>query len=747
MESVVSSANQHLPVFIHDLAVILCVAGVVSIVFKWLRQPVVLGYMVAGILVGPHFTLLPTVTDTANVKLWGEIGVLFVLFSLGLEFSFQRLMRVGGGAAVTAIVQTSMVFCLGMLIALLLGWSQIDAIFWGGMMSISSTTIIFKVFEENGLKSRKFAQLVMGVLIVEDLVAVLLLVLLSTVAVTREFTGLELMLASGRLLFFLILWFVIGLFVLPRMMKNIRQLLTPETMLIFSVGLCLLMVLIATGAGMSPALGAFVMGSLLAETSEGPRIEKLLHPLKDFFGAVFFVSVGMLFDPQIFATSWHLVLGMSLFLICAKAITVWFGASVAGQSVATSVRAGFSLAQIGEFSFIIGALGMSLKVISEELYPLVVGVALVTSFTTPYLIKFSEPAANWIERALPRHWLERLHRYQLALQRQQGTRLLPTLISAYAPLTLINAVLIIATAWLMRQFAYPWMLANLGDRAEVRAAVVALTLVACGPFFYGLCFRRAHARWREQLSAFPRAQWYMLPIAALRFGVGVVLAVLLLAQFLSWKTLSGVVLITLGGLVAAFYVFGERIYRRLERQFLGHFTAGKSAESAAPLVPWDHHLSELLVGPDSPLVGMTLAQIGPQESFGVVVAAIERGQRRLLAPRASDQVFPGDRLQVLGSDDGVERIRRLAELTDPPIIDELPLCLQSVVLHANSPVCGRLLRDSDIRGLVDGLVVGVEREGFRQLHPPPDLRLEAGDRLWIVGDPDKITRLNGEPPA
>jgi len=733
-----------LPVFIHDLAVILMAAGITSIVFRWLKQPVVLGYLVAGIFVGPHTTLFPTVTDMENVKLWGEIGVLFVLFSLGLEFSFQRLLRVGGAAAVTAIVQTSMVFFLGMLVALLIGWTHINAVFWGGMMCISSTTIIFKVFEENGLKARHFAQLVMGVLIVEDLVAVLLLVMLSTVAVTREFVGTELIWASGRLGFFLVLWFVIGLFVLPALMRRIRGLLTPETTLIFSAGLCLLMVMIATQAGMSPALGAFVMGSLLAETSEGGRIEKLLHPLRDFFGAVFFVSVGMLFDPEVFVTSWHLILGMSAFLIAAKAVTVFLGATVAGQSIQTSVRAGFSLAQIGEFSFIIGALGLSLKVLSEELYPLVVGVAIVTSFTTPYLIRFSGPAAAWLERAAPRIWLERLNRYQADLQRQQGTRLLPVLISAYAPLMLVNAVLIIATTSLVTHFALPSITSALGEGPEVRAFGVVVTLLACVPFFYGLCFRRAHAKWREQLAAFPRARWYIVPISAIRFGAGLVLALFVLAQFLSWKTLSGITLVAAGGVAAAFYGFGERIYRKLETRFLDHFGTKPDGERAAKLLPWDQHLSELLVGPDSPLVGMTLGQIGPQESFGVVVAAIERGQRRLLAPRAADQVFPGDRLQVLGSDEGIERIRRLAELTEPPIIDEMPLTLQSVVLTSDSPVKGRTLRDSDIRGLVDGLVVGVEREGFRQLHPPADLRLEAGDRLWIVGDPDKIHLINGE---
>ncbi len=316
---------QHLPVFIHDLAVILVTAGVTSIIFRWLKQPVILGYLVAGILTGPNFSFFPTVTDTTNIKLWGDIGVLFVLFALGLEFSFRRLLRIGGTAAVTAIVETSLMFCLGMLAAYAVGWRELDALFWGGMLCISSTSIILKVFEENGLKTRHFAQVVMGVLIVEDLVAILLLVLLSTMALTREVSGGELLWSAGRLVFFLTLWFAIGLFLLPAIIRRIRRLLTEETTLIFSVGLCLLMVLIATTAGFSPALGAFVMGSLLAETAEGPRIEKLLHPLRNFFAAVFFISVGMLFDPTVFTETWHLVIFMAAVLIVGKTVVVTLG--------------------------------------------------------------------------------------------------------------------------------------------------------------------------------------------------------------------------------------------------------------------------------------------------------------------------------------------------------------------------------------------------------------------------------------
>lgn len=739
-----SSANAHLPVFIHDLAVILVTAGVTSVLFRWLKQPVILGYLVAGVMVGPHFSFFPTVTDVANIKLWGEIGVLFVLFALGLEFSFRRLLRIGGTAAVTAVVETFSMFWIGMLAAYCLGWRELDALFWGGMLCISSTSIILKVFEENGLKSRHFAQVVLGVLIVEDLVAILLLVLLSTVALTREVSGTELLLSAGRLGFFLTLWFAVGLFVLPAVIRKVRKLLTEETTLIVSVGLCLLMVLIATEAGFSPALGAFVMGSLLAESVEGHRIEKLMHPLRDFFAAVFFISVGMLFDPRTFTEMWHLVLAMSLILIFGKTVAVAAGAVLSGQSRNTAIRSGLAMTQIGEFSFIIAGLGTSLNVISKELYPMAVGVSIVTSFVSPYLIRYSDQIARWSERWLPSPATQVMDLYQQAVQKETGTRFMPLLIRAHGPLVGVNLALLLATTWVMRNLVYPRMEEVFGGASWLPAAGVTADLLVCLPFFYGLSYRRPHQRFRTELEKFARYRWFRLLVTAVRAFAGLMVALIVIAQYVSWKAVSGFLMAAFLGLAYVFVRYGGRVYRELEGRYLVQVGVKKPYrhEEGEKVLPWDQHLSELVVGPDSPLAGMTIGNIGPQESFGVMVAAIDRGQRRLLAPKASDQVFPADRLLVLGSDDGIERIRRLAELTEPPIVDDRPLKLQSVVLASDSQVVGTTLRDSDIRSKVDGLVVGVEREGFRQLHPPADLRLAAGDRLWIVGDPDKIQLLN-----
>ncbi|MGE4132813.1 MAG: cation:proton antiporter [Bdellovibrionales bacterium] len=736
--------SSHLPVFIHDLAVILVTAGATSLLFRWMKQPVVLGYLVSGILVGPHLTFLPTVSDVENVKLWGEIGVIFVLFSLGLEFSFRRLLKIGGLAGVTAAVETSFVMLFGVLVASLLGWSRTDSLFWGGMLCISSTSIILKVFEENGLKSRQFAHLVTAVLIVEDLVAVLLMVLLSTLALAKEFDGFELLTSAARLGFFLVLWFVVGLFLIPNLMRHTRRLLSDESALIFSVGLCLAMVLIATGSGFSPALGAFVMGSLLAESSEGHRIEKVLAPLRTFFGAVFFVSVGMLFDPSAFASNWEIILLMSVLLIISKTVFVSLGALSAGEKFPVAVTSGLSLTQIGEFSFIIAGLGMGLGVISQKLYALAVGVSIVTSFTSPLLIRSAPQIVGWIEARLPRRWMELLTYYQAALNRQTGTRFATTLIRAYAPLMTINLVLLIAVTWTLRQVFFPRLLQMFGWSSWVVLGGLAVNILCVLPFLYGLCWRGLSPVWAEKLSHFPRMKWFDKVIISVRSLAGVFVFLVIAAQYMSWRMVSGISLVGMALLGFVFYRYAGHLYRQLEVQFLDQLGSSAAAtQRPKELLPWEGHLVELSVSPNSPLCGLSLEAIGPQEAFGVMIAAIDRGRKRILAPKGTDFVFPMDRLQVVGADESVERLRRLAEMyEDGEEGEEHGLELQSVVLAPDSPLCGQTLRESNLRLMVDGLVVGVERDGARQLQPPPDLQMRAGDRLWIVGDPEKIENLN-----
>jgi len=397
----------HLPALISDLGLILAAAGITTLVFKKIKQPVVLGYIVAGLLVGPHVSLLPTVIDIGSINIWGEIGVIFLLFSLGLEFSFKKLVKVGGSASVMAIVEAAVMMTVGFATGMLMGWSTMDSIFLGGLLAISSTTIIIKAFEELGLKSKHFAKLVFGVLIVEDLIAIVLMVLLSTLAVSRQFEGWAMLTSVAELFFFLILWFLGGIFLIPTWLKKAKNLMNDETMLVVSIAFCLLMVILATKVGFSPALGAFVMGSILAETTQAERIEHLVQPVKNLFGAVFFVSVGMLIDPAMIVAHIGPVLIITAVTIVGKIISTGGGALISGQSLKTSIQSGMSVSQIGEFSFIIAGLGLTLGVTSDFLCPVAIAVSAITALTTPYMIRLSDPLSQRIEGMLPTSWVER----------------------------------------------------------------------------------------------------------------------------------------------------------------------------------------------------------------------------------------------------------------------------------------------------------------------------------------------------
>lgn len=402
-----------------DLALILGAAAIVTLAFKKLKQPVVLGYIIAGLLISPNFSLFPTITNIDSIKVWADIGVIFLLFSLGLEFSFKKLVKVGPSAGITGIFEVSLMLLTGYITGQLLGWSMIDSLFLGGIISISSTTIIIRAFEELEVKTKKFAGLVLGVLVIEDLAAVLLLVLLSTVAVSREFSGETMLYSVLKLAFFLILWFVSGIYLLPTFLKRARKLMNEETLLVLSLGLCLMMVVLATSAGFSSALGAFIMGSILSETAQSKKIVSLVKPVKDLFGAIFFVSVGMLINLSVLAQYILPVLLLTVVVIVGKTVNATIGSLISGQPLKQSLQTGMSLSQIGEFSFIIATLGLTLKVTSSFLYPIAVGVSVLTTFFSPYLIRSSEPFYYWLEKHLPEGWIAYLNRYGTSAQKIQ----------------------------------------------------------------------------------------------------------------------------------------------------------------------------------------------------------------------------------------------------------------------------------------------------------------------------------------
>lgn len=724
----------HLPPFIADLAVILITASLVTLVFRRLHWPVVLGYLLAGFLVGPHVPLIHTVSDTESVKVWAELGVIVLLFTLGLEFSFRRLLKIGRSALVTGLFAIVSMLGMGYLTGRMLGWTDMNSLFLGGILSISSTMIIAKSFEELRLKSRSFATLVMGILIVEDLIAILLLVLLSTIAVSQSFSGTELLSSSARLLFFLILWSVLGALFVPRFIRWMKPYLTDETTLVVSLGLCLGMVLIATTAGFSPALGAFVMGSLIAETNLREKVEHLVQPVKDLFGAIFFVSMGMLVDPTSLPDHAGAIVLITSVVVFGKLFSNTLGAILSGETLRKSVQTGLSLTQIGEFSFIIAALGISLGVVDPSLLTISVMVAALTSMTTPFMIAKADPIADWVEAKIPPNTRRFLEDYRSAWQKSAGDNIAGELVGAFGGRILIHGTLIIAITLGWKRLVHPLIEGVLPPDAAAATSLLTVLLLS-SPFYWAFLFSCP----ANSLVASVRALDVGVRLA--RIGLGSLLCLFTVAQFAGGRLVSGI----LGALIIIAALLLSRaarpVYRRIENQWAKNSPPhSRSPTQAPPLAPWDAQLTEIEVSPASEFVGMNLMRAQLKEKFGVMVALIERGHTRLLAPGRETLILPGDRLSVIGTDEQIERARKaLAEPLPDLVVDGSPeYSLFSYSLRAPSPWVGKRIRDSGLREQVHGLIVGLERNGQRILNPDSGLELRSGDLLWIVGDPLRI---------
>lgn len=721
----------HLPELIQDLGFILITAAVVTLIFKKLNQPVVLGYLIAGFLVSSHVPYLPNVKDVESIKIWAEIGIIVLLFGLGLEFSFKKLVQTGRSATITAVFEVIFMLVAGFIFGQAMGWNQIDSLYLGGILSISSTAIIIRAFDELGLKSQKFVSLVFGVLIIEDIVAILLLVLLSTVAISRELSGQELLFSGFRLGFFLILWFIVGIYMLPTIMHKIKKYLNNETMLIVSLGLCLAMVSIATYAGFSPALGAFVMGSILAETNEGPRIEKILHPIKDLFAAVFFVSVGMMIDPVILQEyAWQIVL-ITLITIAGKVISTSAGALLSGVSFRHSVQAGMSLAQIGEFSFIIATLGLTLKVTSEFLYPIAVSVSAITTFATPYLIRNSDRLQNFLRHKLPENFLTRIEKYQTAfVQEQSEVGLIKILWRAYGWKTLINGVLVFA-------------IISIGVFLQPRFGNYISFAMVCFfsiPFYWAMCFSQPS----KFLTETELIRLHRLDIGVFigRNALGFLFALYAVSSFMTLNSWQGLVSFAALTLLVFFGSASQVFYQKIETKFMNNLVY-ESPTRKPKLAPWDASLSTFIVNPNSKYVGLTLLDSKIKETYNVTVALVERGESKHLAPDRDLILMPYDKLYLIGIDEQVHKLG--VELETSAYKDGESTTesyrLRSVRVTPQSPFVNKTIRESEIREKTSGLIVGIERNGEHIISPDSSMQILVDDILWIVGDYDKINRL------
>ncbi|RHR59714.1 cation:proton antiporter [Parabacteroides sp. AF17-28] len=744
-----------IPSLISDLAVILISAGLVTLLFKRLKQPVVLGYIVAGILAGPAITQIPTVTNVESIRIWADIGVIFLLFALGLDFSFKKLMKVGGTAVIGAITIVIGMMTLGYTTGLSLGWGHMNSLFLGGMLSMSSTTIIFKAFDDMGLRNQRFAGVVFGILVVEDLFAVLLMVLLSTLAVSKHVEGMELLNSVIKLGVFLLFCFVIGIYLIPSFLKKARTFLNDETLLIVSLGLCLGMVIIATKAGFSSALGAFVMGSILAETIEAEHIEHLIKPVKDLFGAIFFVSVGMLIDPALLWEYKIPILILTLVVMVGQILFASFGVLLSGQPVKIAIHSGFSLAQIGEFAFIIASLGLTLGVTDNFLYPIVVAVSVITTFFTPYMIRMAEPACRVADRIIPKSWMKFLERYSSGSntihQKSAWNKLLKALTRIVGTYTAVTLVLIFI--WL--QFAAPFIMKEIsGLRGAIISLVLILLLIA--PMLRAIMMKKNHSAEFQQLwldSKYNRGPLVSLIILRIILCIGLVM--LPVTRLLNAAV---GILLAIAATVIVIVILSKRLKRQsilMERHFFSNLTARElEYERKAPinqrfanhLLERDLHLADFEVRQNSPSMGKTLKELNFRQKCNVNIVTIIRGEKRINIPGGEERLYPFDKLVVVGADDDLEHFRQYLveryKTAQTSKKETKEVNMEQFTIAEGSRLIGRTILESGIRDKAACLVIGIERGETSIKNPSPTTVFEEGDIVWIVGEHDKVLRLS-----
>jgi len=740
-----SASTVHLPNLISDLGLILVTAAIAVLLFRKLKQPLVLGYLVAGFLASSEFDFFPTVKDMNSVKVWAEIGVIFLLFSLGLEFSFKKLMKVGGTASITALTQIIGMVVLGYFIGQLMDWGKMNSLFLGVILSISSTTIILKTFDELGVKTQKFAGNVIGALIVQDILAILMMVLLSTVAVSQQFSGSELLQSVLKLIFFLTIWFVAGIFFIPTLLKKAKHLLTDEMLLIVSLALCLLMVLFAANVGFSPALGAFIMGSIIAETTQAEHIEHLVKPVKDLFGAVFFVSVGMLIDPEMLL-KYGIPVGILTFtVIIGQSFFSTIGALISGQPLKQSIQTGMSFSQIGEFSFIIATLGMTLNVTSDFLYPIVVAVSAVTTFTTPFMVKLSTPFSGYLERKLPRRWVKRIERYSANTEAIKSVSTWQIVLRAYLTQVIIHSIIIVAIILLSSKYLLPLV----EDSRFGNAIAALITVVILSPFLWALSLRRVAVEQVQELMQVRKYQGPIIVLVFFRIALSLFYMGFVLNEFFS--PVIAIIALVIG--IVSYILFPKRLhsfYNKIEGHFLRNFNDREITKQANKrqnvLSPWDGHMADFVIAKESNLAGKTLEELKIREQFGINIASIKRGDVTINIPIRTERLFPGDEINVIGTDEQVKLFKNYLdkhEIDAPEATEKEDIILQQLELK-NRVCIGKSIRESQIREKTHGIIVGIERNGKRILNPESHWILESDDILWIAGDRKKINEfLNG----
>ena len=736
-----------------DLCVIMLVAAVTSLVFKLLKQPVVLGYIVAGILIGPHILGGSWISNDESVQTWGEIGVLFLLFAMGLEFSFKKLLQMGSTALIAAGVIVIGMMSVGFMTGRLLGWNEMNSLFLGGMMSMSSTTIVFKALDDMGLRSQKFAKVCFSILIVEDIFAVILMVLLSSIATSRSFEGKELFWEVCKLVGYIIVWFFMGIVILPTFLRLFRKHLSDELLTILSVGLCLGMVLLAVGAGFSSALGAFVMGSLLAETLEAERIESLIEPIKNVFGAIFFVSVGMMIDPSQLSTHWLPIVIISLVVIIGQIVFATSGALLSGQSLKVSLQTGFSLVQVGEFAFIIATLGTTLKVIDESLYPIVVAVSVITTFLTPYIMKMSLPTHSWLERVLPARIKSALEHYSNSRNAISDTSEFATFFKSSLTHTLIYGIVVVFIYALYFITLRPLLTGLIPDTIPewvVNTASFLLLLIITSPFIWSVSLYKLRSGQFSRL-------WSGGGIQKAKLTGVVFLQVVVGSGLLSYAvvkhfSLTSAILVAVT-LILLYVIMASRTVRKramaISLLLDANLSAREKSEEARrsvsreftnSLLDYDIHISDFKLDINSRFCGHSLKDLDIRAKSGVSVLRIVRNGMNINIPGGNTRLFPEDKIVVAGSD---EQISRFSDMLQGSIDMSLRKSRTHVTLERfrisdGSSLAGETILRSRIREDASCIVMAIERNGNVYMNPTPEMTLEVDDILVVAGETEKI---------
>lgn len=743
------------PTLINDLALILIVASTVTLLFKKLKQPLVLGYIMAGFIVSPHMPYTMSVMDTVDIKTWADIGVMFLLFSLGLDFSFKKIIKMGITPVITTLTIIFAMMTLGIVVGHAFDWKRMDCIFLGGMLAMSSTTIIYKAFTDMGLRQQKFAQPVMSVLILEDILAIVMMVMLSAIASGNNPDGGEMIGSVVKIGFFLVLWFVVGIFAVPWFLRSTRKLVNNETLLIVSLGLCCLMAVVSTKVGFSSAFGAFVMGSILAETIEAAKIEKLVAPVKDLFGAVFFVSVGMLVDPKIIV-EYAIPIGvLVLTILIGQSIFGTFGFLIGGQSLKSAMRCGFSMAQIGEFSFIIASLGLSLHVTGEFLYPVVVAVSVITTFLTPYMIRLSVPSYNVLERHLPKTWVRALNNITLSHPSSAPKSNWHSLIAQMARITLIFSILSVATIALMFTFFLPFIRRMMpGMHWWANGICGVLTVMFIAPFLRAIVMKKNHSEEFRALWNDSRSNRMPLLVTILVRLIIASAFVFYICNFLTRFT--NALMMTIAVAVVGIMILSRGLKKqsiKMERMFVQNLRSRDIEQQVlglkkplyeGHLLDRDIHISEIEIPENSTWAGLCLADLRLSNRFGIHVSSILRGHRRINIPGGDDIVFPGDKLQVIGSDSQLAAAHAAVAgdiEPDDPDIEKREMRFSQIVIDNHSPFVGKTLPETGLRSEFNCMVVGREegKENLSMVGPAYKFRL--GDILWIVGEDDALKRV------